>query len=270
MPPHIHPSAVVDKSAKISDGAKIGPYCVVGPHVALGENVELVSHVVVDGRTTIGEGTRVFPFASLGTPPQHLKYGGEEVFLDIGARNIIREHVTMNCGTPQGRGRTSVGNDGYFMISSHVAHDAIVGNNVVFTNNALIAGHVEVGNFVIMGGGSAVHQHVRIGDYAFVGGLSGLENDLIPFGTCIGDRAELAGLNLVGLKRRGFSREAIHTMRRAYRDLFSEEGTLEARLAAAEEEYAASPEVMMIVHFLKAGGARAICMPRGRRRAGYP
>lgn len=265
MTHQIHPSAIVESGARIGDGAKIGPFCVVGPNVELGDGVELVSHVVVAGRTKIGEGCRVYPFASLGHPPQHLKYAGEEVELRIGKRNVIRENVTMNAGTPQGRRVTTVGDDGFFMTASHVAHDAIVGNNVVFTNNAVIAGHVEVGDYVIMGGTSAVHQFVRIGAYAFVGGLSGLENDLIPFGTCIGDRAELAGLNLVGLKRRGFDRQVIHTLRKAYREIFAEEGTLEERVLVAEADYANSPEVMTIVRFLKAGGHRSVCMPRGRR-----
>lgn len=265
MTQDIHPTAIIEPGARLGDGVKIGPYCVIGSQVELGAGVELVSHVVVAGRTTIGDECRIYPFASLGQPPQHVKYAGEAVELIIGKRNLIRENVTMNAGTPQGRARTVVGDDGFFMTASHVAHDCIVGNNVIFTNNAVIAGHVEVGDYVIMGGTSAVHQHVRIGAYSFVGGLSGLENDLIPFGTCIGDRAELAGLNLVGLKRRGFEREVIHTLRKAYRDLFVDEGTLEQRVLSVEAAYANSPEVMMIVRFLKTGGQRSICMPRGRR-----
>jgi UDP-N-acetylglucosamine acyltransferase len=237
--------------------------------VELGANVELISHVAIAGRTSIGAECRIYPFASLGHPPQHLKHAGEPTELRIGARNIIREHVTMNIGTAFGRGRTIVGDDCFFMAASHVAHDAIVGSHVVFTNNAMIAGHVEVGDHVIMGGGAAVHQHVRIGAHAFVGGLSGLENDLIPFGICLGDRAELAGLNLVGLKRRGFTRESIHTLRRAYRDLFNDEGTFEERIAKVETEYANSTEVMTVVQFLKLEGNRGICMPRpGHRIAG--
>jgi UDP-N-acetylglucosamine acyltransferase len=261
----IHPTAVIEPGARLGEGVKIGPYCVIGGMVELGPGVELVSHVVIAGRTTIGEGCRIYPFASLGQPPQHVKYAGEAVELCIGKRNLIRENVTMNAGTPQGRGRTVVGDDGFFMTASHIAHDAIVGNNVIFTNNAVIGGHVEVGDHVILGGTSAVHQFVRIGAHSFVGGLSGLENDLIPFGTCIGDRAELAGLNIVGLKRRGYEREVIHTLRKAYRDLFADEGTFEQRVLSVEAAYAQSPEVMTIVRFIKAGGQRAVCMPRGRR-----
>jgi UDP-N-acetylglucosamine acyltransferase len=261
----IHPSAIVEAGARLSDGVKIGPFCLVGSRVELGPRTELVSHVALAGRTTIGEDCKIYPFVSLGHPPQHLKYAGEDVSLEIGHRNVIRENVTMNAGTPQGRTRTLIGNDCYFMAASHVAHDAIVGNNVIFTNDSMVAGHVEVGDYVIIAGNSAVHQFVRIGAHAFVGGMSGLENDLIPFGSCVGDRAELAGLNLVGLKRRGFDREVIHTLRKAYRELFAEEGTLEDRVLAVEAEYANSPEVMTIVRFLKAGGHRAVCMPRGRR-----
>lgn len=266
MAPEIHPTALIEKGAKLAEGVKVGPYSIVGAQVELGPGVELVSHVVVAGRTRIGEKTRVYPFASLGGPPQHLRYAGEDVSLEIGARNTIREHVTVNLGTPFGRGQTVLGNDCFLMAGAHIAHDCIVGNHVVFTNNAMIAGHVEVGDHVNLGGASAVHQHVRIGAHAMVGGLSGLENDLIPYAICLGDRAELAGLNIVGLKRRGFSREAIHTLRRAYRDLFSEGGTLERRILAAEADYADSPEVMAIVRFLKSEGNRGVCLPRAGHR----
>ena len=196
---NIHPTAVVDPKAEIASTALIGPYCVVGPDVRLGESVELLSHVAVAGRTTIGDGTRIFPFASIGHRPQDLKYRGEPSTLDIGKNNQIREHVTMNPGTEGGGMVTRVGNDCLFMASAHVAHDCILGDNVIMANNATLAGHVTVGEFAFLGGLSAVHQFVRIGKHAMIGGMSGVEGDVIPFGTVIGNRAHLNGLNIVGL-----------------------------------------------------------------------
>lgn len=262
----IHATAIVEPGARLGSGVNIGPYCVVGPEVELGDGVELISHVVVTGNTKIGAQTRVHPFASLGGPPQHTRYAGEKVELVIGARTIIREYVTMNAGTPFGRGKTIIGDDGYFMTSSHVAHDCVIGHHVIFTNNAVVGGHVEVGNYAMLGGNSAVHQYARIGDHAFVGGMTGLENDLIPFGSCIGDRAELAGLNVVGLRRRGFSRETIHKLRAAYRMLFAAGDTLEERVTKTAEQFADVPEVMEIITFIRAGNHRALCTPRSRRK----
>jgi UDP-N-acetylglucosamine acyltransferase len=263
----IHPSAVVDRGAQVHETVEIGPFCIVGPKVVLGKNVRLVNHVCVDGRTSIGEGTVVYPFASLGQPPQSLAYKGEDTELVIGANNIIREHVTMNPGTAQGAAVTRVGDRCMFMADSHVAHDCAVGSNCVFANNAMVGGHVVVEDFVWLGGGAAVHQFSRIGKHAFVGGMAGLEGDLIPYGSVMGNRAYLAGLNLVGLKRRGFTREQIHELRNAYRLMFAQEGTFQERLADVAELFANNQEVMDIVNFVRAGGNRPLCMPIRESRA---
>ena len=202
----IHPTAVIEDGAELGANVEVGPYSIVGAEVSLGDGVRLHSHVVVGGQTTIGPGTEIFPFASIGLAPQDLKYAGEKSTLTIGARVRIREHVTMNPGTEGGGLITSVGDDCLFMVGSHVAHDCIVGNNVILANNATIAGHVQVGDFAILGGLSAVHQFVRIGAHSMIGGMSGIEQDLIPYGSAMGERARLRGLNLVGIKRRDYSR----------------------------------------------------------------
>jgi UDP-N-acetylglucosamine acyltransferase len=259
---NIHPTAVIDPKARISESAIIGPYCVVGPEVELGDGVELVSHVAVAGITTIGAGTRIFPFASIGHRPQDLKYKGEPSSLVIGANNQIREHVTMNPGTEGGGMVTRVGDNCLFMASAHVAHDCILGDNVILANNATLAGHVVVGEFAFLGGLSAVHQFVRIGKHAMIGGMSGVEADIIPFGTVTGNRAYLNGLNIVGLKRRGFSRDDIHTLRNAYRLLFAPEGTLQERLSDVEEQFQANAVVMEIVAFIRSESSRSLTTPR--------
>jgi len=258
----IHPTAIIDQNASIADDVEIGPYCVVGAEVALAAGVKLHSHVVVEGRTSIGEQTAVFPFASLGHRPQDLKYKGEESRLEIGSNCVIREHVTMNPGTEAGGMLTSVGDRCLIMVATHVAHDCRIGNDVILVNNVTLAGHCTIGNHVIMAGLSGAHQFVRIGDYAFVGGMTGLENDLIPYGMAIGNRAHLAGLNLVGLKRRGFSRDQIHALRNAFKALFSGDGNLKSRLSTVESDYAADPNVMKIIEFIREGGDRAICTPQ--------
>jgi UDP-N-acetylglucosamine acyltransferase len=258
----VHPTAIIDPKAKVADGVEIGPFCVVGADVALSAGVKLHSHVVVEGRTEIGEKTEVFPFASLGHRPQDLKYKGEESRLSIGANCVIREHVTMNPGTEAGGLLTSVGDRCLIMVATHVAHDCRIGNDVILVNNVTLAGHVTIGDHVIMAGLSGAHQFVRIGDHAFVGGMTGLENDLIPYGMAIGNRAHLAGLNLVGLKRRGFSRDQIHALRNAFKSLFSGDGNLKDRLASVEADYADDATVMKIVEFIREGGDRAICTPR--------
>ena len=206
---NIHSTAVVGEGARVHESCVIGPYCVVGDDVELGANVELKSHVVVDGHTTVGAGTTIYPFASIGTAPQDLKFAGEASKLVIGENNTIREHVTINPGTADGVMETVVGDNCLFMMASHVAHDCRVGNNVILANNATLAGHVQVGDFVILGGLAAVHQFIRIGDHAIIGGMSGVEADVIPYGRVKGERAFLAGLNLIGLERRGFDKAEI-------------------------------------------------------------
>lgn len=258
----IHPTAIVDGAAKIGEGVFIGPYCVVGPEAELAEGVRLVSHVVVAGRTTIGPNTHVYPFASIGMPPQDMKYKGEPSVLEIGANNIIREHVTMNPGTEGGGMVTRVGNNCLFMVGAHVAHDCILGNHVIMANHATLAGHVAVGDYAVLGGLSAVHQFCRIGRHAMVGGMSGVEQDVIPYGSVIGNRARLAGLNVVGLKRRGFSRAEVATLRKAYRLLFAEEGSMAERVNDATDMYKENRAVMEIVDFIRGESSRSICQPR--------
>jgi UDP-N-acetylglucosamine acyltransferase len=262
----IHPTAILEDGARLGDGVKIGPYCFVGGHVLLGDGCELVSHVVVTGHTTIGAHTRIYPFASIGHPPQDLKYKGEASTLSIGADCTIREGVTMNPGTQGGQMVTTVGDRCTFMANSHVGHDCRVGNNVIFSNNVMLAGHCAVGDFAILGGGAAVIQFARVGAHSFLGGMSGLENDLIPYGMALGNRAHLSGLNIVGLQRRGFSRTDIHDLRRAYRLLFADEGTLMERVEDVAQEFNGHPIVLEIVDFIRAGGKRSICTPRDGSR----
>jgi len=258
----IHATAVVDPGASIASSVEIGPYSIVGPDVTLHDGVVLKSHVVVDGRTNVGEGTAIFPFASIGAPPQDLKYAGEASELVIGKNNTIREHVTMSPGTAGGNMLTSIGNDNLIMIGVHIGHDCEIGNNTVLANNAAIGGHVTIEDHAIMGAMSAVHQFVRIGHHAIIGGLSAVVWDVIPYGSVNGDRAGLMGLNLVGLKRRGFSREEIHTMRAAYRLLFAEAGTLSERASEVAEKYSDNKAVMEIVDFISSDSTRSVCLPK--------
>lgn len=261
-PPVIHETAIVAPGAFIADNVAIGAYCVVGDEVTISPGVTLESHVVVGGRTTIGDQCHVFPFASLGLQPQDLKYDGESSRLIIGENNVIREHVTMNPGTEGGGMVTRVGNGCLFMVGAHIAHDCIIGDHVIMANNATLGGHVTVGDYAILGGLSAVHQFVRIGSYAMVGGMSGVEQDVIPFGSVMGDRANLSGLNIIGLKRRNFSRKDIHALRTAYRMVFSEEGTMAKRLSTVAEQFAGNEVVMDVVSFIQADSSRPICQPK--------
>lgn len=257
----VHPTAIVDARAELATGVEIGPYAVIGPHVRLMEGVRVAAHAVIDGRTVIGAATRIFPFASIGQIPQDLKYKGEPSELVVGANNTIREYVTMNPGTTGGGMVTRVGSHGLFMVGVHIAHDCKVGDHVVMANNATLAGHVEVGDWAFFGGLCAVHQFARVGRHAMIGGMSGVEHDVIPYGSVMGNRARLAGLNIVGLKRRGFTREQIHTLRTAYRLLFAQEGTMAERLSDVEEIYHDNEVVMEIVAFIRADSSRAICQP---------
>ena len=261
----IHPSACVEAGAALGKGVHVGPFCHVGPEARLGDGVQLVSHVVVAGLTEIGARTRIFPFASIGHQPQDLKFRGERTTLTIGEDCLIREGVTMNPGTAGGGGRTIVGSRCALLANAHVAHDCRVGDDVILSNNVMIAGHCQIGDFAILSGGAATHQFTRVGAHAFVGGLTGVENDIIPFGIAIGNRAALAGLNVVGLKRRGYSHQAMHELRRAYKLLFSGDGTLKERIEDVAVAFAGQPAVQMVVAFLREGGERAICTPRAGR-----
>lgn len=264
----IHPTAIVAAGASLGEGVEIGPFCVVGPEVVLHDRVVLKSHVVVEGRTEVGEACEVYPFASLGQPPQDLKFRGGPSALIIGPRTRIREHVTLNTGTEGGGFVTRVGSDCFLLTASHVAHDCQVGNHVILSNNTMLAGHVHVGDFVIFSGGSAAHQFSRIGEHAFIGGLTGVEGDVIPFGMVIGARGWMAGLNLVGLRRRGFARESIQTLLKAYKVLFSGEGTLPERVAATEEGFGTDPLVRRVLDFIHEGGDRQL-VPASSRYGGH-
>jgi UDP-N-acetylglucosamine acyltransferase len=258
----VHPTAVIESGARIDPTVEIGPYCVIGPETVLGPHVVLHSHVVLAGDTEIGARTRIWPFASIGHQPQDLKFRGEKTRLVIGADCMIREHATLNPGTEAGGGLTRVGDRCLLMVGVHVGHDCLVGSDVIMANNATLGGHVEIGDAVVLGGISAVHQKVRIGTGAMVGGMSGVEKDVIPFGMVIGDRARLAGLNLVGLKRRGVPHAEIHGVRAAYRDIFeSDEGSLAERAARALETYADQPRAREIAAFIAENSARSFCTP---------
>ncbi len=261
----IHPTAAVDPQAELADDVTIGPFAVVGPRVRLERGVRLEAHVVVTGCTTLGENCHVFSFACLGHRPQDLKYGGEETRLMIGRDCQIREHVTMHPGTAGGGGVTRVGEGGLFMAAIHVAHDCQIGDGVIMANNATLGGHVEIQDHAFLGGLCAVHQFVRIGRQAMIGGLAGVENDVVPYGMVLGNRAYLNGLNVVGMKRRGVAREEIHELRAAYRLLFAPEGEFAERLAEVAERFADQARVMEIVEFIRSAGHRAICMPRPNR-----
>ncbi len=259
----IHPTAIIEPGAKLCETVAIGPYCHVGAEVELGEGVNLLSHVVVAGRTRIGANTRIYPFASIGHPPQDLKYAGEPSRLEIGSDNVIREHVTMNPGTTGGGMLTEVGDRCLFMVGAHVAHDCRVGGNVVMANNATLGGHVVVGDFAVLGGLSAVHQFVRIGPYAMIGGMSGVERDVIPYGSVMGDRARLSGLNIIGMQRRGFTREEIQELRSAFQLLFGPGGTFSERVEDVAGRFPGAKPVRDIVDFIRAESSRGICKPDG-------
>lgn len=261
-PPQIHPTAIVAETAQIGDDVVIGPYCVIGPRVTLGRGVKLRSHVVIEGITSLGEDTEVYPFAVLGTPPQDLKFKGEESRLVIGARNRIRENVTMNPGTEGGGMITEVGNDCLIMVGAHVAHDCHLGNRVILANNASLAGHVVIGDYAILGGLCGVHQFVRIGAHAMIGGMSAVDNDVIPYGLVRGERASLQGLNLVGMERRGYTREDVSAAREAFKTLFKGQGTLAERINATAEEFSDSPVVSEMISFLRNKSRHGVCQPR--------
>jgi len=256
----VHPSAFVEEGAQLGQGVRIGPYCHVGPEVQLGDGVELKSHVVVSGKTVIGDGTLIFPFACIGEVPQDLKFKGEKTRLEVGARNRIREHVTMNTGTEGGGGVTRVGDDGLFMAGCHVAHDVQIGNRVIIVNNAALAGHCVVEDDVIIGGLSGVHQWVRIGQGAIIGAVTMVTNDVIPYGLVQAPRGELHGLNLVGLKRRGVARDDITALRAAFQMLAQGEGAFQDRARRLGEE-AESVYVRNIVDFITGASDRSFLTP---------
>jgi UDP-N-acetylglucosamine acyltransferase len=257
----IHPTSIIEPGARVAASAKIGPYCMIGPEAVIGENCVLHGHVAISGITEIGEGTQIFPFASLGYQPQDLKFHGEKSRLVIGKNNMIREHVTMNPGTEGGGMETRVGDNCLFMVATHVAHDCVIGNNVIMANNATLGGHVVVGEHAVIGGLAAVHQFVRIGAHAVIGGMSGVESDVIPFGRVKGERAFLAGLNLTGLERRGFTKDEIKALQRAFNQMFGDEGTFEQRLETVENDFNGNGLVMDVIKFARGKTRFPLCQP---------
>jgi len=249
----IDPSARIEAGAVIGRDVSIGPYCTIGANVTVNDGCRLVAHVNLTGHTTIGQRTVIHPFTSLGSPPQSFSYRGEPTTLVIGADCDIRENVTMNIGTKDGGGITRVGDGCFFMVGSHVAHDCHIGNKVVFANNTLLGGHVEIGDNVVFGGGVAVRQFVRIGEGAMIVGLSGVRADVIPYAIAQGPLANLVGLNVVGMRRRGFSKADIHRLRAAYQALFFGEGEFRARIDKIAADYADDARVDSIVRFIRAG-----------------
>jgi UDP-N-acetylglucosamine acyltransferase len=266
--PGIHPTAVVDRDAEIAADAEIGPYCIVGANVTVGEGCRIGPHVNLAGHTTIGARTVVAPFASLGTPPQSVKYRGGPTRLVIGEDCDIREGVTINTGTEEGGGITEIGARCFLLVGSHVGHDCRIGNDVTLANNAVLGGHVTIGDHSFLGGLAAIHQFVRIGESVMISGVSGVAADVIPFAFAIGQRAVLDGLNVVGLRRRGVARPAIHELRRAYRALFMDGGHFGDRLSTVEREFAGDPLVGKVIAFIHARKSRPLMLPFNGPAAG--
>lgn len=241
----IHPTAIIEEGASLGENINIGPYCIVGEHVKIGDGTTLQSHVVIQGRTTIGKNNTFFPFASIGQDPQDLKYDGEPTELIIGDNNVIRESVTMHIGTEGGGGKTVLGSNNLLMGLVHMGHDSVVGDNCVLAQAATLAGHVEIEDHVVLGGMSAVHQFVRIGSHAMIGGLTPVIRDVLPYTTAAGGRGEISSLNLIGLRRRGFSRDTLKTLRKAFDYVIEEESeeTFDRRLEKVISEYPESEEL---------------------------
>jgi UDP-N-acetylglucosamine acyltransferase len=260
----IHSSSIISKKTKIGKNVKIGPFCNVGDFVELEDNVELISNVHIEGQTIIGNGTKIYPFASIGTTPQDLKFQNEPNSLTIGERNTIREYVTINPGTAGGGGQTTIGNDCLFMISSHVAHDCKIGNNVIIANNVPLGGHVTIEDSVVIGGNSAVQQFTRIGRLAMIGGMTGVLKDVIPFGLSIGNRNYLQGLNLIGLRRKNYENKKIMQLDKAYKEIFSSKN-LHENLDKIKLTFKGNDLVDEVVNFIAEDKKRPICTPLNKK-----
>ncbi len=263
----VHATAVVAPGAVLAPDVKIGPFCTVGPDCVLEAGVELVSHAVVDGRTTLREGVRLMPFASVGLPPQDLKYDGRLTGVNVGARTLLREHVTVHRGSMGGDGMTRVGADCMLMACSHVAHDCTVADRVILANNVMLGGHVQLGEQVFVGGGAAIHQLVRIGRHTMIGGLAGVTNDVPPFGNVFGLPARLVGLNVIGLRRRGFSKENLAALRLAFQALFKDAGTFAEKMAAVRARFAGDALVEEVLTFIDAPDRKREMVRPGRMAA---
>lgn len=257
----IHPSAVVSATASLGSGVSIGAFCVIGDHVSIGDNVRIHHHVVIEGHTTIGAGTEIFPFASLGLPPQHLQYQNEPSELIIGQNNLIREQVTMHRGTAVDQMKTIVGDNNLIFVGCHIAHDCVVGNHTIMANYVGLGGHVHVGDYAYLGAYSAFHQYVKIGAYAMIGGQSAIVDNVIPFGNASGPRATLNGLNLVGMKRRGYSKQQINALRTVFQTLFHADGLFSERLDMVRGQYKDNEDVQMILSFIEQAKDRELCHP---------
>jgi UDP-N-acetylglucosamine acyltransferase len=254
----VHATAIVARGAELGSGVRIGPYCTVGPEVVIEDRAELMSHVVVDGHARIGPDVVLYPFCTVGLAPQDLKYAGQPTRCEIGARTQVREHCTIHRGTVTGKGITRVGSDCLLMAVAHVAHDCTLGDHVIIANNAVMGGHVSIGDHAVIGGAAAIHQFVRIGRAAMIGGVSGVEADVIPFGSVIGNRARLAGLNVIGLKRRGFDKAQVQLLHGAFRDLFRRDGVFAQRLAAVRARYGGEALIDEVLAFIDAPSHRGL------------
>ena len=262
MTQKIHPTAIVSAKAQLGVNVEVGPFCVIGDEVKIGEGTILKSHVVIEGDTQIGKNNLIFPFASIGLEPQDLKFKGEKSKVIIGDNNKIREHVTIHLGTQDGAMVTKIGSNCLLMVGVHIAHDCLVGDHVILANNATLAGHVQVGDYVVIGGLSAIHQFARIGAGAMIGGMSGVEHDVIPNGLVMGERASLAGLNLVGMKRRNIARDDIHALRNFFKQLFSEKNSgFSTRVEDLAKSFS-SPVVQEVAAFVKSESTRSFCQPK--------
>ena len=259
----IHKTAIIQKGAKVHPEASIGPYCTIGKNVEIGRGVKLHSHVCIEGFSYIGENTEIFPFASIGYPPQDLKYGGEESRVIIGKNNVIREYCTVNTGTVHGNMETVIGDSCLFMISSHVAHDCIVGDNVILANNATLGGHVILDNNVIIGGLAAIHQFVRIGKFAIIGGVSAVVEDVAPFASVAGDRAKIIGINIVGMKRNSYSKNSINIVKNVFKEIFNKDNNkgFDEKIRVIKSNYNNDDESKEITKFLEINSKRGFCMP---------
>ena len=262
MTQQIHSTAIISKSAKLGTGVEVGAYSIIGDEVVIGDNTIIKSHVVIDGDTVIGRGNIIYPFVTIGLAPQDLKFRGEKSRVIIGDNNTIREHVTIHLGTQDGSMETKVGSGCLLMVGVHIAHDCVIGDNVILANNATLAGHVEVSDGAVIGGLSAIHQFVRIGKGAMIGGMSGVEYNVIPYGTVMGERAWLAGLNLVGMKRHGVARDDIHALRNFFKQVFAnKESSFENRVENLAKEFS-SQLVQDVAAFVKTKSSRAFCQVR--------
>ncbi len=258
--PSIHPTACVHPKAELADGVIVGPFCVVGEHVKLGQGTELRAHVCIEGITEIGQRCTIFPFVSIGSPPQHLQYHDEPTHVRVGDDNILREYVTINRGTVFGEGVTTIGRHNFLMAYSHVAHDCHVGNHVIMANGATLAGHVSIGHYAVIGGLVGVHQYVRIGDYAMIGGCSAVVMDVPPFMRAVGNRASLYGLNAIGLRREGVSVQRIRILKQAYNLLFRKKQRMADAIKVARHQFQDSPDVLVLLTFLETS-TRGTCRP---------